>query len=348
MSARFPLALMAIIALLVIPASAQAMHPLPKGGLASIDGTTAYAQDGHHLNTRDLVSGANKTLPLPAEYAYWNDSPAVSNGRYAGVTDDNENSGIARLFVTGPEGITYLSSWKEDLSQCGSKQLPLGLSKSGDVTILELAQTHDAPTHSCLVDIANTRLVLRSLTGATKQLWLPAKYAAWLAKGSAKLRGDQLLISRPATGSSSGRFVVLDVAKKKVVFKADAGRSFVDAVPIAKYGALARYRHDYRVSARHFSYYLPHSRLIYRGNHTQIYACGARTLVAGIGSIKMIGLHRNTLFSKSRKGNYDYSSVVCSEQVVSYALEPNVPDIGEDPNLPPRVTGLLDLSKFYA
>lgn len=324
-------------------AAQAAVHSPPAGTLSNIDGVTAYAQYHSGLAVRDLRTGADRNFQLPDNYAVWNDAPVVGHGRFAGVT---ESGNLARVFETGADGINYLSSWTADDSECSTRQVPLGISASGAVTILELARERGAGGHGCVVNAAQTHLRLRSLSGRSRGLWLPSRYAKWLASGSASLRGNRLLISQPANDGSGGKFVVLDLSKQKVIRQIAAGKTFVTAVMTARDGALATYQRGAKVAARHFSFYLERSKLVFRGKNANFVACGQRTAVLKVGSFTLLGLRGKRLFHKEHKGNYDYSSAVCSDQILHYALEPNVPAMGDDPNLPPRISGTIDMSIF--
>lgn len=335
----------ALLALFAIPASAEALHGPPAGTLSRIDGATAYAQDQTGLAVRDLRTGAAQHFSLPDNYAVWNDTPVAAHGRFAGVTDEG---GTARVFVTGPDGINYLSSWSSDSSECSRRQVPLGITAGGSVTILELAKVRGPGGHGCIVDTAKTHLRLHSLAGTVRELWLPTSFAKWLAYGGTSLRGNQLLISRPASKTNGGAFVVLNLSTKQLVRRVDAGRSFTGAELTARDGALARYQHGAKVAARHFSFYLERSKLIYRGTNARFVACGQRTAVLRVGSFTLVGFRGNRLFHTARTGDYDYSSAVCSDQIAHYALEPDVPAMGEVPDLPPRIARTLDLSLFTA
>lgn len=329
--------------------SASALSRPPSGSFGAVDGTTVFVQREDHITARDLATGITSDYPLPDGYpAVWNDNPIAGHGRFAGVA---YVGGSSHIFETGPAGITTFTSpwsWQRHRSSCESLQLPLGISAAGAVTILDLAKLRDKPTHTCSIDMANTHLRLYALGGGIKELWFPAKYARWMRTGSASLRGNRLLVSRPATHALGGRFAVLDLSAKRVVFEVATGKHFTGAEMTARLGALARYADGKRISVRHFSLYRPHSWLVYRGtNDKRIYACGQRTLVAGIGSVTLLGLHGARLDHRARPGDYDTSTVSCSDRVALYDLTPNVPETGEAPDgLPPFVRGVFDLSNY--
>lgn len=349
MNPKTPLAIVATLVLLALPASAGAIHSPAPGTLSAIgdtnDGTIAYSQVEGELRARDLFSGATGKLSLPPGYASWNDFPIAGKGYFAGVAPSADGQSRT-LFITSPTGLRSLASWPTNSGKCPRSERPLAIFPQGALIAISVITEPGSSGRNCVVNTAQTQLLKYAADGGAEPLWLPAR----LARGSVSVYGTRVAVSSPAAGKRRGSLAVYDFRSQKMQYEKTLGGGFTGARMVAMYGLTAFYDKGGRVAARHISTYLPTGRRIYSGRSVGLIACDERVAIVGKGSIEIRGPHGKRLYRRAYRGDYAQTTVVCSAGALHYTIWPNYPESDPDGTNPPvngtKRSRTLDLSQF--
>jgi hypothetical protein len=246
--------------------------------------------------------------------------------------------------MTNRNGIKPLATWPVDSRACHYSQDPLEIDKRGRLTALELGAT-PTPSGECDIDLSRTHLLRYRADGTSETLWLPDRFARWLARGDVAVSGDLLAVS----ALQSGRIALID-QRRHTTRIISAGLDFGHFSFAGPRSLLVQYGHDLATSVRRFSTTGKPGNWVYTGGggkDADVTACGNYAAVATNHHLQIRDAHGRIIYRRGVSGKrYGRPVVTCSGEYLDYVMLTACCESGDSPPVK-RVGDLLDLSLLH-